>query len=72
MKKLFVAMSVSNKKYLDPSGVLNSIVNGRREQMTIGEEKDIREFNDVLLSRIRNAFESRKKEVEESKQQPNM
>ena len=72
MKKLFVAMSVSNKKYLDPSGVLNSIVNGRGEQMTIGEEKDIREFNDVLLSRIRNAFESRKKEVEESKQQPNM
>ena len=35
--------------------------------MTIGEEKDIREFNDVLLSRIRNAFDSRRKEEEEKK-----
>ena len=26
LKKLFTAMSVSNKKYLDPSGVLSAIV----------------------------------------------
>lgn len=53
-------MSMGNKKYVDPSGVLKSIVNDQGEPMTIGEEKDIREFNDVLLSRIRNAFDSRK------------
>ena len=40
--------------------------------MTIGEEKDIREFNDVLLSRIRNAFDSKRQEQEEeSKVQAN-
>lgn len=61
-------MSVSNKKYLDPSGVLQSIVDDQGQPMTIGDEKDIREFNDVLLSRIRNAFDSKKKEAEEMKQ----
>ena len=60
LKKLFTAMSVSNKKYLDPSGVLSAIVSDQGEQMTSGEEKDIREFNDVLLSRIKDALNAKK------------
>ena len=67
LKKLFTAMSVSNKKYLDPSGVLKSIVSDHGEPVTIGDEKDIREFNDVLLSRIRNAIDSRTQEEEEQR-----
>ena len=67
LQKLFTAMAVSNKKYLDPSGVLKAIVNSQGEQMTIGEEKDIREFNDVLLSRIKDAFEHKVKQEEETK-----
>ena len=67
LQKLFTAMAVSNKKYLDPSGVLKAIVNSQGEQMTIGEEKDIREFNDVLLSRIKDAFEHKVKQEEERK-----
>ena len=31
LKKLFTAMSVSNKKYLDPSGVLSAIVSDQGE-----------------------------------------
>ena len=69
LQKLFTAMAVSNKKYLDPSGVLKAIVNSQGEQMTIGEEKDIREFNDVLLSRIKDAFEHKVKQEEERKAQ---
>ena len=69
LQKLFTAMAVSNKKYLDPSGVLKAIVNSQGEQMTIGEEKDIREFNDVLLSRIKDAFEHKVKQEEEKKAQ---
>ena len=69
LQKLFTAMAVSNKKYLDPSGVLKAIVDSQGEQMTIGEEKDIREFNDVLLSRIKDAFEHKVKQEEERKSQ---
>ena len=69
LQKLFTAMAVSNKKYLDPSGVLKAIVDSQGEQMTIGEEKDIREFNDVLLSRIKDAFEHKVKQEEERKTQ---
>ena len=31
LQKLFTAMAVSNKKYLDPSGVLKAIVNSQGE-----------------------------------------
>ena len=33
--------------------------------MTSGEEKDIREFNDVLLSRIKDALNAKKQAAQE-------
>ena len=45
-------MCMGNKKYLDPSQVLTSIVDEDGETFKIGEEKDMQEFNDMFLSRI--------------------
>lgn len=59
LKKLFARMAKGNKKYVDPSGVLHSIVDDFGQRVQIGEEKDIREFNEVLLARISDAFKAK-------------
>ena len=58
LQKLFAAMCMGSKKYLDPSAVLTSIVDDVGEKFKIGEEKDMQEFNDMFLSRIQDAQES--------------
>ena len=52
LQKLFAAMCIGNKKYLDPSAVLTSIVDDVGEKFKVGEEKDMQEFNDLFLQRI--------------------
>lgn len=52
MKKLFAYLAKSDKKYADPSGVLNTIVDDFGNPISIGEQKDIGEFNGTLLARI--------------------
>ena len=49
---LFTTMALGKKKYLDPSGVLQSVVDDQGDQVAIGEEKDISEYNSILLTRI--------------------
>jgi hypothetical protein len=61
-------MCVGNKKYLNPSAVLLSMVDEDGEPFKIGEEKDMQEFNDMFLSRIQDVQESLKKKDEEVKQ----
>lgn len=51
-KKLFAIMSLSDKKYTDPSAVLHSIVDDFGNPIQIGEQKDIGEFNNNFLARI--------------------
>lgn len=53
---LFTSMALGKKKYLDPSGVLESVVDDQGDQVAIGEEKDISEYNSMLLTRIQDAF----------------
>ena len=45
-------MAMSDKKYADPTGVLNSIVDEYGNPLHIGEQKDIGEFNNNFLARI--------------------
>ena len=51
-KKLFATLALSDKKYTDPSAVLQSIVDDYGNPIQIGEQKDIGEFNSTFLSRI--------------------
>ena len=42
-------MALGKCKYLNPSGVLESVVDDQGDRITIGEEKDISEYNGTLL-----------------------
>ena len=54
---LFTRMATGKVKYLNPSGVLESVVDDQGDRLTIGEEKDISEYNATLLQRIQDAFD---------------
>ena len=54
-------MAVGNKKYVEPGLVLKAIIDDNGNQIQIGEENDIREFNQVFLSRISDAFKAVRK-----------
>jgi len=45
-------MLLSDKKYTDPSKVLQAIVDEYGNPISIGEQKDIGEFNSTFLARI--------------------
>lgn len=49
---LFTTMALGKKKYLNPNGVLQSVLDDQGDQVTVGEEKDISEYNSILLQRI--------------------
>ena len=49
LQKLFTTMALGKNKYLNPSGVLNAVVDDHGDKVTIGEEKDISEYNTTLL-----------------------
>lgn len=65
-------MALGKKKYLDPSGVLESVLDNQGDQVAIGEEKDISEYNGLLLTRIQDAFKWKKEkaQVSEERKQP--
>ena len=46
----------SQKKYIDPSPVLNSVVDDTGSQIPIGDQKDITEYHLNFLSRIEEAL----------------
>jgi len=45
-------MAKSDKKYADPTEVLQSLTDGRGEAFSIGAQQDIGEFNNMFLQRI--------------------
>jgi len=45
-------MLYTNQKYCDPKDVLNSIVDDFAQKVAVGEQKDLGEFNLILLERI--------------------
>lgn len=42
----------SDRKYVDPTPVLTSVVDDYGNELPIGDQKDIGEFNLIFLSRI--------------------
>ena len=64
---LFATMAIGKKKYLDPSGVLQAVRDDQGDPVSIGEEKDISEYNAILLSRLQDAFQWKNKQKEERK-----
>lgn len=49
-------MTMSNKKYADPTLVLKSIVDDYGNPVEIGEQKDISEFSSMFLSRVQDGL----------------
>ena len=52
LKILFGNLIASDRKYIDPTDVISSVVDDYGNEMTIGDQKDIGEFNLVFLFRV--------------------
>jgi hypothetical protein len=52
LQTLFAEMLQTNRKYADPTRVLEAIVDDNGEKMNIYEQKDIGEFFQMFLERI--------------------
>ena len=59
LKKLFAFLAKSDKKYADPTGVLNSIVDDYGNTVQVGEQKDMAEFNNNFLARVQEGLHAR-------------
>ena len=57
-------MIASDRKYVDPTDVISSIVDDDGVELQIGDQKDIGEFNLVFLSRIDEGFSLLREETE--------
>ena len=64
LKILFGNLIASDRKYIDPTDVISSVVDDYGNEMTIGDQKDIGEFNLVFLSRVDEGLQLGKKEFE--------
>lgn len=56
LKKMFGLIACGNKAYVEPGPVLASIVDDAAHKYQIGDERDLREFNEIFLSRITDAI----------------
>ncbi|CAG9327992.1 unnamed protein product [Blepharisma stoltei] len=59
LQKLFALMIGSNRKYIDPTSVLSSITDDFGNKIEIGSQRDVGEFNMILVSRISEAMRNR-------------
>ncbi len=62
LKQLFCSLIASDRKYVDPTSVISSIVDDYGNELAIGDQKDIGEFNLVFLSRIEDGLEEARKD----------
>jgi hypothetical protein len=56
LQLLFAGMIISDKKYLDPTSVITSVVDDYGNELPIGDQKDIAEFNLFFLARVEEAI----------------
>jgi len=52
LRTLFCQLIASDRKYADPTPVLTALVDDYGNELAIGDQKDIGEFNLLFLSRI--------------------
>ena len=52
LQRLFAYMMRSNRKYIDPSRFLNTLVDDFGSRIMIGEQRDVGEFAVNLVNRI--------------------
>lgn len=45
-------MSLTSRKYLDPSEVLQNLVDSVGDKLSYGEEKDLSEINIMIIERL--------------------
>jgi hypothetical protein len=57
---MFAKMQSGIQSYVDPTEVLTAIVDAFGEKIQFGREQDIREFNELFISRISDAFRAAK------------
>lgn len=62
--ELFQTMVLTNRKYVEPSKVLKSLVDDFGNAIEFGDQKDIGEFNLNLLQRIQEGLGERPKKKE--------
>ena len=53
-------MTKSDKKYGDPTSVLNAITDNWGKPVEVGNEQDIGEFNGIFLSRVQEGQKKKK------------
>jgi hypothetical protein len=51
-------MTLSNRKSYNPAGLLATILDENGLLVSSGDEKDIREFNDIFINRLTEALHS--------------
>lgn len=71
LQRLFSMMIRSHRRYIDPSSVLNALVDDFGNQLMIGDQKDVGEFNMVLVSRIEDGLKPIKPEEEDKSAEDN-
>jgi ubiquitin carboxyl-terminal hydrolase 25/28 len=57
-----VQLIASDRRYIDPTLVISSIVDDYGNEFSIGDQKDIGEFNLIFLSRIEDGLEESRKD----------
>jgi ubiquitin carboxyl-terminal hydrolase 25/28 len=66
LQRLFGYMIRSHRRYIDPSNVLSALVDDLGNQLMIGDQKDVGEFNMILVARIEDGMKPPKSEDEEA------
>ena len=49
LKLFFTTMALTSKKYVDPTFVLQNLVDSVGEKISYGEEKDLSEINILII-----------------------
>lgn len=64
LQKLFTSLIRSNQKYVDPLNVLHALVDDYGNHIQIGDQKDVGEFNMILVARIEEGLKGKRSEEE--------